>query len=662
MRRSILFKLLVINTIIILGIVTISSVINSLKSSQAITKEIHKQLDIEIEKVQDTIQSKQDFIESELKLLARTDAIKNHEVDAVAAVSLLVTIGEESNGAIEAVYVADDKGIVVIDNMDSKNVGIDISNRDYFIESYKGNIYWSDLLESKSTGDDIQVISVPIEKDGRVIGVLAAAIRFQIFRDIISEIQVGEEGYAYLLDKNGIIIAHPVDTMLGTDVRTYNVEPINNELDTMLAGEYGYINYTYDGVAKLNKYGPVGDWSISINALDAEYLAPVKELIMFQLWMGLAFFIIGSLLVSYFSYQLVQRVKSINKVMRDVAQGDLTSRIDKVAVNGDEIDQMGEAINATIEQIHGVVDTIKQSSIKLASNSQQLSASSEENQASAEETAARMETISYEINSQNKEVGSAFTQYDIMQNGIKVTAKTAAEMAEKTGIVEEVAEGGSKIVEKARKQMESIKETSVKTVAIIDKLLQQSDEIGSINEMISQIADQTNLLALNAAIEAARAGEQGKGFAVVAEEIRKLAAQSQESAQGIQLLITQLQEDIQTTNGYITEESKKVESGLTAVCSSEEALGNIYDQISKVSGMIKNIDKLIWQTESDASGVNDSLHAVVDSASKTSSEAESVTAANEEQTAVSEEIAAAANELTIMADQLLSEVNHFKVD
>ena len=97
------------------------------------------------------------------------------------------------------------------------------------------------------------------------------------------------------------------------------------------------------------------------------------------------------------------------------------------------------------------------------------------------------------------------------------------------------------------------------TVEMVIELEKQAANIGGIVKTIAGIADQTNLLALNAAIESARAGEHGKGFAVVADEVRALAEASEKSAQQIQDLVGQIQQDVQIIAEGINASSKTIE-------------------------------------------------------------------------------------------------------
>lgn len=131
-------------------------------------------------------------------------------------------------------------------------------------------------------------------------------------------------------------------------------------------------------------------------------------------------------------------------------------------------------------------------------------------------------------------------------------------------------------------QMHSIKEGANRLADVIQSLKRQSVEIGNMNALITQISEQTNLLALNAAIEAARAGEHGKGFAVVADEIRKLASQTQNSAQNIQTLTQNIQKEIGVASDLIQDEHEKVDIGITSFEQSEQAFDMIGEYINEV--------------------------------------------------------------------------------
>ncbi|WP_419095556.1 methyl-accepting chemotaxis protein [Alkalihalobacterium alkalicellulosilyticum] len=224
-----------------------------------------------------------------------------------------------------------------------------------------------------------------------------------------------------------------------------------------------------------------------------------------------------------------------------------------------------------------------------------------------------------------------------------------------------VAKKGEQAIIEAIQQTEEMKKTVQSASQSVATLGKQSQEIGSIITIITNIAEQTNLLALNAAIEAARAGEHGKGFAVVADEVRKLAEQSSHSSKQITDLISNIQEETTMSVQLMDENLVAVERQVTLIGKGGESLKSIVKQAEETELDAKATTEIFERLRANTIKVLEATQEVSSIIEETAASAQEVAAGAEEQAATVEEITASTTELVKMAEKLNDEVKKFTV-
>ncbi|MBD1916164.1 methyl-accepting chemotaxis protein [Phormidium sp. FACHB-322] len=201
---------------------------------------------------------------------------------------------------------------------------------------------------------------------------------------------------------------------------------------------------------------------------------------------------------------------------------------------------------------------------------------------SASEIATSVEQQERSSSQQAASVSETSTTMDELGASSRQSAEQAEAAAAGAQQVLALAEGGTRAVERSLDGMGDLRE---KVDAIADQILRlsaQTNQIGGISSLVSDLANQTNMLALNAAVEAVRAGEHGKGFAVVSGEIRKLADQSKKSAEKINALVADIQTAINSTVMVTDEGTKTVEEGVKIAEETADAFAGVAEAVNNV--------------------------------------------------------------------------------
>ncbi|WP_378955218.1 methyl-accepting chemotaxis protein [Pelosinus sp. sgz500959] len=579
----------------------------------------------------------------------------NNTLDTAAIKTAIIEM-KKQNPQFELIIANDSTGMQIIRTSgELKNQ----AGKPSFVNAIQGNVYFSDVYISVSTQAPCVTISTPIkDKAGIVIGTMSADISLNAIQEIANSAKIGNTGYIDIVDKQGVLIAHPDKERVLKKESVKELSYINK----VLSGQSGNMTaLNTDGIEALTVFAPISKYNWGI----AAYM-PVKELqstiissLIITVLLSLLAVLCAGVTAFFIGRGIAKPLQQLALNAGQLAEGDLTGKI--TAQGALEINQLSEALTKMQINFKQIIQNIVITSEQVAASSEELMAGSEQSSRAADQVANSITVVATDTDRQLAATSEATVIVSQMSSNIKQIAEQANIVSAASDQTAHTAKDGGKAIDTAIAQMIHIEKAVVSSGQVVAVLGERSKEIGQIIDTIAGIASQTNLLALNAAIEAARAGEQGRGFAVVAEEVRKLAEQSQSAAKQIATLISDIQIETARAVEGMNNGTQEVRIGTEVVNNAGQAFHNITISVEQMSGQIRQISGAIQQIASGSQKIVTTVQDINRIGTDTALETQTVSAATQEQSASMEEIAHSSQALAQMAEELQNAVHKFKM-
>lgn len=425
--------------------------------------------------------------------------------------------------------------------------------------------------------NSITTIIVPVQSaSGQLIGYLGGTINLDTVNTIIQDIEIGDQGYAFIANGDGQFVAHKdMKKVLGkeklSDEGTQAAEELTGAVKQQ---QTGLREMELSGQDVWAAYAPIAgtNWNIVLVSDKDEVLAGVYHSAMVQGVLFLVAVLLSILLTGRISGTISAELGDVDTFARELAQYNLSYQ-----GTPRKMDEFGEtilALNQSTQAMRGAVQAVQQQSDGIALSCGQMDQMFGETADDVQQVAAATEEISATM----AQCSSTLDNVAKMVKAVDASTGQAVRRTEEArGLAGRIHDDAQQMQEQADgsyAHVQNVASECGEKVRDALKKVQVVEEISNMAGSILEISEQTNLLALNAAIEAARAGEQGRGFAVVADEVRKLAEASKDT-------VTRIQEEVGHTQAAVEDLSGASKELLDIM---EHDILSDYQSMLKVAG------------------------------------------------------------------------------
>ena len=408
-------------------------------------------------------------------------------------------------------------------------------------------------------------MGMPVKENGETALYVVGVYKYDTLNDVISSINLGRSGMAYMVNQEGIVTGHPDQSLALNRSSLSQLSGGSAEAaERVTTGETGAAEFPVGGERMLAAFSPIRgtQWSLVIQIPKSDYSHFINTAMLMSILATIAVLAVSLLVVLRLARSISRPVKRVTDRMVALSDGDLHTEVLHIDT-GDELEVMTQTLDATLESMNRYISDIQQVLTRVAGGDLRtgpqvdykgdfvlirgslctITESMNETLLGFRDAADRLTGMAEQLSGQSVQLHQASMEQNAsteeLVHEVSHVKDRLADVTESSGQTRVQTEEIARRIQSANEQMNAL-------TSAMDDISANAQQITKIAKDIEDIAFQTNILALNASVEAARAGVAGKGFAVVADEVKQLAAKSTAAAQSATEMVNNTKAIIQT--------------------------------------------------------------------------------------------------------------------